>query len=297
MRKAFILPAAALAGGAAGFFLRRWELSSAFETETGLPIPGAPAFWALVLWSAAVIAALLLLSRGRHHSFPRGYDQAFDAKGNTAYVTAMVLAAFLLLAAGGSMLMGLPAVYDEALAAAGMAANPRISALFSLFPKVLIALLSVGSFAALLALGRGGYRGEGKGKRSIALLVPGYLAAIWLITAYQAHAGDPIRQGYVYKIVAILCTLLAAYFMAGYSFEKGRFTRTVGAALAAVYFSMVTLADGHDLTAMLLFGGFILYLMAGVTTLICNDALRLTQGEDLSPRETETTTEEITDEG
>ena len=35
MRKDIVLPALAAAGGAAGFVLRRWQLASAYQPETG----------------------------------------------------------------------------------------------------------------------------------------------------------------------------------------------------------------------------------------------------------------------
>ena len=44
MRNKFALPLTVLLGGAAGFLLRRWELASAFEADTGLPVSGA-ALW------------------------------------------------------------------------------------------------------------------------------------------------------------------------------------------------------------------------------------------------------------
>ena len=46
MRKEILLPGIAVAGGAAGLALRRWELATAFEPpEAGfrLHIPGSPA--------------------------------------------------------------------------------------------------------------------------------------------------------------------------------------------------------------------------------------------------------------
>ena len=43
MRKEILLPAVAAAGGVVGFAFRRWELATAFEADTGLPIDGAPA--------------------------------------------------------------------------------------------------------------------------------------------------------------------------------------------------------------------------------------------------------------
>ena len=121
MRKEILLPAVAVAGGGAGFVLRRWELATAFEADTGLPIPGAPATLALIALSVAMAAVLALLCRGKSPSFT-GYDEAFQAKGNTLYATAMVLSAFLLLGAAVLMVLsfvqGTNTVYTRLLLAA-----------------------------------------------------------------------------------------------------------------------------------------------------------------------------------
>ena len=69
MRKEILLPAVAVAGGGVGFALRRWELATAFEADTGLPIAGAPATLALIAVSAAVAVVLLALSLGRYPGF------------------------------------------------------------------------------------------------------------------------------------------------------------------------------------------------------------------------------------
>ena len=37
MRKEILLPAVAVAGGGAGFVLRRWELATAFEADMQIP--------------------------------------------------------------------------------------------------------------------------------------------------------------------------------------------------------------------------------------------------------------------
>ena len=98
MRKEIVLPSLAVGGGIVGLLLRRWELAAAFEADTGLVTPDMPSTWALIIWSALLAAAFILLCRGKHRSFAGGYDAAFAAKGNTVYITAMVLGGFLLLA-------------------------------------------------------------------------------------------------------------------------------------------------------------------------------------------------------
>lgn len=78
MRKSVILPGVAVAGGLVGLLVRRVYLAHGFEAGTGLPISGAPSLWAMVLVSAAVAAALLVLSRGKHRKFDQCYTGAFS---------------------------------------------------------------------------------------------------------------------------------------------------------------------------------------------------------------------------
>lgn len=267
MRKEILLPAGTLAAGVGGLFLRRWELGSAFEADTGLPIPGAPAMWALLGFSALMAVALLLLCRGPHQPFPEGYDKAFAAKGNTVYLLAMLLAAIALLGSGFLEGMGLPAVYEAAL---GTETNPLIAAL----PAALLALLSLASAAAVASLGWSGYRGTAKVKYRMALLMPAYMTCLWLISAYQKRAGDPVRQDYIYEIFAIIAVLLALYFISSFSFEKAKVFRACLFSLLGIYLCLVTLADAHNLAATLRYVFAILYLTADVTALLYHDSPR-----------------------
>ena len=76
MRKELVLPVTAAVSGAAGFFLRRWELASAFEADTGLPIPGMPATWALIALSAAAVLALLIVINMRQSRDEKRHEAA-----------------------------------------------------------------------------------------------------------------------------------------------------------------------------------------------------------------------------
>ena len=271
MRKEIVLPSLAVGGGIVGLLLRRWELATAFEADTGLVTPNMPSTWALIIWSAVLAVVFILLCRGKHRPFAGGYDAAFAAKGNTVYVTAMVLAAFLLLASAVLNYMGIPAAYTEAVAAA-RAGNAQGTPLFNVLPRAILGLLSAISFFCVLSTGRNNCRGEGKGKFSFPLLAPAYMGCIWLIAAYQVRAGDPVRQDYIYELFAIISSLLGLYFMAGFSFERAKVFRSSLFSLLGVYFSLVTLADGHELYVVLLYGFCILNLTANVTALLANDA-------------------------
>ena len=271
MRKEIVLPSLAVGGGIVGLLLRRWELATAFEADTGLVTPNMPSTWALIIWSAVLAVVFILLCRGKHRPFAGGYDAAFAAKGNTVYVTAMVLGGFLLLASAVLNYMGIPAAYQEAVAAA-RAGNAQGTPLFNVLPRAILGALAAVSFFCVLSTGRNNYRGEGKGKFSFPLLAPAYMGCIWLIAAYQVRAGDPVRQDYIYELFAIISSLLGLYFMAGFSFERAKVFRSSLFSLLGVYFSLVTLADGHELYVVLLYGFCILSLTANVTALLANDA-------------------------
>lgn len=254
MRKEILLPGVAVAGGVAGFFLRRWELAAAFEPDTGLPIPGAPSTWALIALSVAVAAVLALLCRGTHRRFTGGYDEAFGAPSNVPYLMCLVAAAFLM-AASGLLTVLLYLRHDV-----------------TTLSRVLLAVLCLVSAVCLFLVGRNNYRMEGQGKYSLALLIPSYTCCLWLITSYQARSADPVILDYVYQLFAVIAAVLGTYFMAGFAFERAKVFRSSFFSLLGVYFSLVTLADQHDLPMRLLYAAFALYLLASSALLQYNSA-------------------------
>ena len=252
MRKEIVLPVTAGVCGAVGFALRRWELSAAFEADTGLPVPGAPASIAVMVFSVLVFVVLLALCRMGHRPFSGGYDVAFAAKGNTLYASVMVLSAFLLLASAGLNLWYF--VRRENTMAT----------------RLVLAALCVAACVCVVATARNNLRGEGKGKYSFTLLMPAYTCCMWLIVAYQARAADPVILDYVYELFAIIAVLLGLYFIAGFSFERPKVRRAAFFSLLGVYFSILTLADAHSLPDLLLYGFAILYLIANTVVMLAN---------------------------
>ena len=254
MRKEILLPAVAIAGGAAGFALRRWELATAFEADTGLPIDGAPATMALIVLSVVMAVVLALLCRGKYPAFT-GYDQAFQAKGNTAYATAGILSAFLLLAAAALL------VYEF------LQAGPD-----RVYTNLLVAALALVSGFCVMGAVQNNFKGLGKGKLNFTLLLPAYTCCVWLIAAYQVRAGDPVRLDYVFELFAIIATLLGLYFHAAFAFTRGRPFWALFFALLGVYFSITTLADGHEWGFTLLYAFAVVYLTVSAVTLLRNAA-------------------------
>lgn len=291
MRKWFLLPGVAVVGGLVGFFLRRWELTSAFEVESGLPIPNAPAFWAVFVFSVLMAAVLFFACRGSRASSLGEYDRAFAAKGNKVYMTGITLSAFLFLAAGVFSLFSLPEDYQSGLAMTAMSSNPsQVSALLSVVPKALLGVLILASFVSVLFLGRNSYRAERKAKYSASALAPGYTCAFWLISAYQNRTGDPIRQTYIYELFAIIAALLAVYFIASFAFGRGRVSRAAFFSCFAIYFCITTLADRHRFAYVLLYGALLVYLVAQTALLLYNNGLgvRTVSSPDTAKQKEET---------
>lgn len=272
MRKEILLPAIAVVGGGAGFALRRWELATAFEPDTGLPIEGMPVTWALIALSAAVAVVLLLLCLGVGKGFEGGYDQAFRARDAAPYMMGMTAGAFLTAAAGVLLLLKLPRLYAEAsLETSGFP-------MFSLVPMVLLSVLCLASAWSMLMLGKNNYRGEEKGRYSAWLLIPAYTCCMWLIVSYQEHSGDPIILDYVYQLFSVIAAVLGCYFLSGFGFGRSRPAAAAFFSAEAMYFALVTLADAHEPAFLLLYAGCFFYFAASSVALLYN------LGRPLGPR-------------
>lgn len=260
MRKNVLLPGAALLAGIAGFVLRKWELATAFEPDTNLPIFGAPATLVLIAWSVLTAAVLILLTRrGRED---RSFDETFSADGSPLYLTASVVSAFLLLASAGAEVVTYPLTIQNVLPV-----EEGGSRLALLLPGLRIGLCMLG-FLCVLAISQNLYRTRGKGRESLALLGLCLLFCVWLISDYQGRAADPVILDYVYEIFAIITGLLGIYFITGYSFQTGKPWRTAVLCLLGAYFSLVTLADRHSLADIFRYAFTVLFLTSHAVLLL-----------------------------
>lgn len=237
MRKHVLPPLLALAGGGVGFALRRWLLETGFEPDTQLLIPGSPALYALVGFSAFLVLIFLGFSLRQEKTLPRGL--AFAAgKGNTLAVTALILGAMLLVVSAGMELLahsyaGALPVYQEE--------SPLVRISSRVLPILRLGLCVLGLPAGFF-WSRALLRGE-SGQESLSTLAPCALYCVWLISAYQTWSADPVVQNYVYEVLAIAASLLGFYFIAGHSFGNGRPRSTLFFALTGAYFSLVAMAD------------------------------------------------------
>jgi hypothetical protein len=253
MLQAILLPLLAVFGGIGGFFLRRWELATAFESDTGLAILWTAPTVLLIALSVVLAAVFLLLCRKSRYPVAT-YREAFSTPGNWAYLVVGAVAAALLLVSG---LWGL--------------VEQVTGGTFKVL-SLLLDALCLASFVCLLQIVPGNFRGKER-RYSVALLLPAYTCCVWLVTAYQQRAADPVVLDYVYQLFAVVFTLLGLYFAAGFSFGRGRVWLCAVCTLLGIYFSVITLADEHTLSERLLLLGFLLYQMASAAALLRNTFL------------------------
>lgn len=260
MQKRNLPVALSLIGGAVGLALRRWQLATGFEPDTGLAIPGAPATLALLAFSALMALVLALLLRPLKGSWP--YEVAFTARNHEVYMACMALAGFLLLGSGVLEMLDFPAAY----AAAREAEANGVRLAMVLPPlRILSSLVGAGS---TLFIGADLYKGLGKGRESPAGLGLCLLLCVWLVTVYQRRAIDPVTQNYLYEVLCVVFALMAIYYFAGWSFQTGKLRRSLFCFTMAAYFSLVTLADPHSMADALRFGFVLLFFTAHALLLL-----------------------------
>lgn len=254
MRKDIALPALALAGGAAGFFLRRWHLASAYQPETGLFVHGAPAAYALLGLTALLTALFLLLLREQRE----GLDDFLPAFGSpgTGQMTMFAAAWILLFAAGGFGMM------DGFKALRLWRASPGAYQLSLPASQLLTGALCVLAGFGVLFMGRMAYRGT-LGDQECALApFPALAALVWLFSTHLKHGTEPVLMKYVFTLFAALLLTLAHYYAAGFLYGKPRPRRTAFCALMGTAAGIVSLADRPDLFTAAATAGFALSALA-----------------------------------
>ena len=280
MGKKILPPILALLGGAAGFALRKWQLASGFEADTGLAIPGAPAAAAMMAFSVLILLLFLFLCRREEPSLD--WEAAFAAgRQNALAATALVLAAMLLLASGGVEIVARsvngPFTYE------GETAFLRTTALVLSTLRIALGLLAL---PCVFLWARAILRGEG-GRECLAVLEPCLLYCVWLISTYQTRSADPMVQDYLYEVLAIVASLLGLYYIAGHSFGNGKPRWALFFCLAGVYFSLVTLADSHALADSFRHLFAVLYLTAHAVLILNHPPVERQEPETPAEAETE----------
>lgn len=240
MRKDITLPALAIAGGAAGFFLRRWQLASAYLPETELFVSGAPATFALLGLTALFALIFLALVQGKQETPPDDFLPAFGCP-ETGQMTLLAIAGLLLLAAGA---LGLK---DGLLALRLWRAAPELYQLSTPGSQLLTGLLCIPAGLGILLMGKMAYRGELDSAGCLLASLPALAGLVWLFSIHLKHGIEPVLMKYGFTLFAAMLLTLAHYYIAGFLYGRPRPRRAAFLALMGVAVGITSLADGPGL--------------------------------------------------
>ena len=105
------------------------------------------------------------------------------------------------------------------------------------------ALLCFLAGPAMLALGKGTYRGVLGENSSLLAVFPPIAALAWLFSFHLDHGTDPILMGYGFSLAAVTLLLLAQYEVAAFFHGRPHPRRAIFFALLGSYLGLIALAD------------------------------------------------------
>ena len=224
--------------------LRRWQLGSAFEEGTGLPIPHAQA--SVILTCVLVMAAAWFMILAVHQPVSKHtsrWDLAFLDAGDPIYPILVVLAAFLALAAVPFLLkagVGQWITYQEAVAAKKLNSSVQLPSNNGAL-TIATAVGALLSFLGLLQMGRDGLRPGRRSRGGFSAALPGMAGCIWLMESFRGHAANPVQWDYAPLLLAIVAGMLFYMDFAGISAGAARPRRLLWVAAMTLVMSAVAL--------------------------------------------------------
>ena len=251
-RAAWLISVGAAALAAA--LLRRWQLASAFEPDTGLATPGAQASVILVCLLAMAGAWLILLAMGRGGPDPaRRWEMVFLTRGDPVFpALAVGAAALAALAVPVLFVVGVDQFQLYQMAREAGAQPPSNNGMLTLATAAGALLAALG----LLQMGRDGLRPGRRGRGGFSAALPGAAGCVWLMESFRSHAANPVQWDYAPQLIAIVAGMAFYMDFAGMSAGAPRPRRLLWMAGMTVILSAPPLATVlAELSARLAAGG------------------------------------------
>lgn len=223
----------ALALGAVGAALRRWQLATCFDT-LGLPIMGVatPCLIALLIGSAMLFALVLHAPNALAW---RADKPSILLKGSAA----LALLGGVLYFAGGN----------------GISAE---SVTFQYAVIMLPLLMAVGCVAMAAGFWLLSKRGE---LSLVGACMVGFGSCFWLINGYRDHANDPVVLGFAFLILAVAACAVTWYQFSALAVGKCKSKLTRVLLLMSIVLCMTAAADITPLYHTSLFAAQVLALV------------------------------------
>ncbi len=260
------------AAALAAALVRRWQLASAFEPDTGLATPGAQASVILVCLLVMAGAWLILLAMGRGGPDPaRRWDMVFVTRGDPVFpVLTVASAALAALAVPVLFVVGVDQFQLYQMAREAGVQPPSNNGMLTLATAAGALLAALG----LLQMGRDGLSPGRRGKGGFSAALPGVAGCVWLMESFRAHAANPVQWDYAPQLIAIVAGMGFYMDFAGMSAGAPRPRRLLWMAGMTVILSAAPLATVlAELSARLAVGGSLLAAETGDALLLLSQLL------------------------
>jgi hypothetical protein len=194
--------------------LRGFQLTESFHPQTSLIEPGDTFTICLMALSGAVAVASVVYAVTLRKKTPQKKTLGVIWRG-----AALIAPAVLFAASGYDLYIGLTEIR------------------WGLISLGLLGLLATGALYMIAA-------NIGKLPFSSATgfwaTVPVFWACLVLIADFWGQMGNPVRNAYVYGMLAVVCCTLALYAIAGFFFGKGKPGRVTLFALPGIYLAILS---------------------------------------------------------
>lgn len=275
MTKRSGLPLLFFLAGAVGAVLKRWELNTVIEADTGYAVKGAPLSLgtALLLFlgvCAAYLLAVRVLPRPKRN---KQQEAALRQKAKAqrlpeeAYLRPLYTVSYGAAMPGGQGQLVL-SLLAAVLVLAGSLLSTDISGLSQLLGDAFDTLfrgMGIVTAVSLAVLGLASFRKGDFFPVGLAALLPALFSVLWLTNMYSAYSAGHSLTVYAAACLALAFAALALVAQAGFAFHSPDPGMALRTSLAAIF--CLTFAQGQSLLLWerLILGGLTLHLLVSTT--------------------------------
>lgn len=233
-----------------GIFSRWLQNMTAFE-ENGLYISGS--LWGIVLTILCLAAAGTMFGFARYYKKNLGLTCAPDpgvAFAGSGLLHKIIYLVIALIMAAGSVMLLITAGDAEAPLGMDFSGLLRILAL--------LGLLTAGGFLGIAGGASGKETPDGSPRQAgfcLATTLPIAFCCFWLIVSYRQDAVTSVVWSYAPEILAIACSLLSFYYVAGHAYGRGKPFATIFFCNFGAFLCFVTLPDERLIAQQIMFFG------------------------------------------
>lgn len=233
-----------------GIFSRWLQNMTAFE-ENGLYISGS--LWGIVLTILCIAAAGTMFGFARYYKKNLGLTCAPDpgvAFAGSGLLHKIIYLVIALIMAAGSVMLLITAGDAEAPLGMDFSGLLRILAL--------LGLLTAGGFLGIAGGTSGKETPDGSPRQAgfcLATTLPIAFCCFWLIVSYRQDAVTSVVWSYAPEILAIACSLLSFYYVAGHAYGRGKPFATIFFCNFGAFLCFVTLPDERLIAQQIMFFG------------------------------------------